>query len=177
MILIKTFSTILVILSKSDSSIHQSSDNIPDLSNSITINGDDFIDICKTGKLEVAKWLYDLKGINIHTHAINDHAFFQSCVKGHIEVAKWLYSLGGIDIYVVDDHAFCSSCMKGQIEVAKWLLSIKPSIDITANKDYAFKNCIKNNFKYSANWLVQQLPNRYILHKLDDKIIGYQIKK
>src|SRR5690625_4081516 len=82
-----------------------------------------FFNCCKSGRLEVAQWLYGL--INcIDIHVFNDEAFRWSCIAGYYIIAQWLYSLGGVDIHASNDWAFQWSCHNGHLGVAQWLYSL-----------------------------------------------------
>ena len=110
----------------------------------------EFAGMCKSGNLELAKWLVDWVGINhtfnsawgfrsacgnghlelakwihglgdIDVHVVNDHAFHMACHKGHLDVMNWLYDFGDIDVHYGDHYGFCIACQKGHLEVAKWI--------------------------------------------------------
>ena len=54
-----------------------------------------FIQSCRSGRLEIAKWLYCISQTDgndkIDIHADNEFAFRLACYGGHLETAKWLY--------------------------------------------------------------------------------------
>ena len=81
-----------------------------------------FYNACIHGRLEMAKLLYSLGGLDIHLG--NDMVFRYTCRNGHLEVAKWLYSLGNIDIQAYDEYAFRHACRNGHTDIARWLVSI-----------------------------------------------------
>ena len=47
---------------------------------------------CRFGRLEIAKWLWNLKK-DINLHAKNDEAFKMACFNGHYEIGSWLCTL------------------------------------------------------------------------------------
>jgi hypothetical protein len=54
---------------------------------------------CFTGKHDLAIWLYERGGIDIHVDG--DLPFRYSIIRGHLTIAYWLYTLYN---YVVDDN-------------------------------------------------------------------------
>jgi hypothetical protein len=82
---------------------------------------EEFENACRRGRLEVAKWLVSLGGVNIYS--IRNNAFRWACQFNHLEVAKWLVSLG-VDIHTDNDIAFRIACDKGYFEMIKWFESL-----------------------------------------------------
>ena len=137
-----------------------------------------FIMSCKTGHLEVAKWLIELshtentyvKIIPINIHADNEGAFKWSCSNGHLDVAKWLIKLsqtekeyakmGLINIHATNEYAFRWSCANGHLEIAKWLIEISKNnniglINIHANSEDAFSLSVRYDHLEVARWLIE----------------------
>ena len=80
---------------------------------------------CSYGKLNVAKWLYNLKKINLNKH--NKYLFNQVCENNHFGVAKCLYKLGILEkkSYMYDiTYSFEKLCNNGHLDFAKWLYQI-----------------------------------------------------
>src|SRR5437868_1927929 len=61
-----------------------------------------FIELCKEGKLCAAKEIYLLGGVDIHT--IYEDVFRCNCDKGHLNVTQWLISIDQFDNELVDKH-------------------------------------------------------------------------
>lgn len=89
---------------------------------------DGFIECCRNGHLELAKWMHDKLKINIF-YREND-PFVESCKYGHLHVAKWLHDELHNDLY--DSRAITESLKNGHIDVARWVLSKTPY----SNRDF-----------------------------------------
>ncbi len=102
------------------------------------INSNDWIfqSACYHNHESIARWLYSLGGIDIHSG--NDYAFRDACYHNHESIARWLYSLGGVDIHASDDWAFLLSCYNDHESIARWLYSLG-GIDIHANRNASFR--------------------------------------
>lgn len=79
---------------------------------------------CKSGYLDIAKYL--LLNMGEVTCVINKdpECFIQSCSRGHIKVAKWLnirYRTVPIETLA---EAFIKTCRNGYLTAAKWLFSL-----------------------------------------------------
>ena len=59
---------------------------------------DVFCIACRNGQIEIAKWLYSLGNVNIHT--CNEQPFRWACYNGKIETAQWLSCL--CDYYYIE---------------------------------------------------------------------------
>ena len=66
-----------------------------------------FAEACKTGNIDVAKLLLQLKP-NINVSAKNEEAFRYACRNGHLHVAQWLLQLKP-DINISVFLVFCLS--------------------------------------------------------------------
>ena len=69
-----------------------------------------FAEACKTGNIDAAKLLLELKP-NINISAENEDAFRWACKNGHLHVAQWFQSLnpfkyGTNNLYSNDDLTF-----------------------------------------------------------------------
>ena len=81
-----------------------------------------FSTACRSGRLNVAQWLFSLGNIDIHID--DEYAFRWSCSNGKLDVAKWLHSIGNINIHDRDNDAFKWSCIYNRVEVAEWLCTL-----------------------------------------------------
>jgi hypothetical protein len=50
------------------------------------------------------------------------------------------------------------ACQNGHIQVAQWLFSIKPTLDISAENNYAFRMACQNGHIQVAQWLFSIKP-------------------
>ena len=133
-----------------------------------------FVDTCRFGQLEVAKWLMTLGAIK--PLSLND-AFMSACDNGHLEVAKWLVLISGTDdkngsmafVYACESNhpdvakwlmtvdsriqpcsdAFSSACGNGHLEIAKWLSEFECMVPDA----YAFSNACANGYIDIAKWV------------------------
>lgn len=134
--------------------------------NNMKINQTVFINSCKYGSLEVARWLTGF-GFQINFH----HGFFVTCKYGHIELAKWLYSSGNVKIDLIDETPFKYACVNGNIEIAEWLYEINKinnkEIDISEYADDLFLTA----------WNIRSLPIAKLINKIHkiEKCLKYEI--
>ena len=108
-----------------------------------------FIETCRSGGIEIAKWLYSLGNIDKNTM---ENSFILSCSHNKLEIAIWLYSIGGFDIHANEDMAFVVSCEFGSMECAQWLYSLG-GVNIHAQNRGAFKKACNNNYLNMTRWL------------------------
>jgi|LakMenEpi03Aug12_release.lakeMendotaPanAssembly.Ray.scaffolds.fasta_scaffold26916_4 hypothetical protein len=91
-----------------------------------------FINACKIGHFEMAKWImsFDDKP-NIHVN--NEEPFRVACNNGHLELAKWLYSLDNtINIHNNYDTILIRAWIYNKLDLIKWFVSL-------CTDDYEFK--------------------------------------
>lgn len=83
----------------------------------------EFGNLCCEGKLDEAKEMYRLGGMDEDAHA---YAFWMVCntpsagTPKLLETAKWLWSLGKI-VVAPYENPFLSACYSGNLELAQWL--------------------------------------------------------
>tara|TARA_B110001450_G_scaffold190015_1_gene178196 strand:- start:644 stop:1693 length:1050 start_codon:yes stop_codon:yes gene_type:complete len=97
---------------------------------------------CKSGNLELVKYLLQLDKLNINELINNiDSSFQNSCLSGNLELVTFLLDLfPNINISKYDELSFQSACLSRNIGLVKYLLLIKPNIDIYAYNNEAIKN-------------------------------------
>lgn len=132
-----------------------------------------FVDVCRYGKLEMAKFL-DLKfkiDFAYDKETVDDStAFEMACMYGHLPVAKWLYSTKKIDINAYEGNAFNSACGNGQYDMAVWMYSLE-EINITNGCNYlqeAFLYSMINGHFRVAKWL--HSTGKFDIHQNDDQL-------
>jgi AraC-like DNA-binding protein len=134
---------------------------------------DQFIELCKDGKLEEAKKLFAQGNIDVHYQ--DQHALRWSCAKGHLEVIEWLFTLDwrwSININV-SEYAFRFSCQYQQIKTVKWLLTLRKFNDYVIDAylpeslyEYAFQN------GYQPTQIMERAYKKYkakILREIQEK--------
>jgi hypothetical protein len=129
-----------------------------------------FVEACKDGNLEMAKFLQDLLEIDVHRNG--DEAFWITCMYDRKEVAYWLHSLGPIDASAIQT-AFRVSCEYGNLEIAKWLHGLYDFIDIHQMDDRAFLQSGRNHYPEVAKWLATLTPS-YEIEEMDG-LIKYKV--
>jgi hypothetical protein len=113
----------------------------------------DFRWACINRHLSIAKWLYSLGDVDIHTDVCYGiDSFRWACEKGNQDIAKWLYSLGGVDIHAENDYAFRWTCRYGHESIAKWLYGLG-GVDIHARENDAYLVACQNGHKSIVKWL------------------------
>lgn len=117
---------------------------------------------CRTGHLQIVKYLYSFRDkISINVRGYNQ-AFYLSCANGHMPIARYLHKISlkegkKINIHYRHEKPFLSSCGNGHLETAQYLyeLSVKQNneIDIHVNNDESFHSSCCNGHLEVAQWL------------------------
>lgn len=140
---------------------------------------------CRTGNLEMAKYVFELRHrkeftLIIDIHANKEEAFFLACKYGkgitdcgvstrccrnnQLDVVKWLLEISQllgkpIDIRAMNDLAFRISCKYGHLELAKYLFDLSCNnnnrINIHAENEYAFLESYRRGHREVAHWLLE----------------------
>ena len=135
-----------------------------------------FLRNCENGYLTVAKWLYNIGGVDIH--AENELEFAWSCNNGHLAIAQWLYSLGNVNIHAENEAAFRWSCNNGHLAVAQWLYGLG-NVNIHAKNEAAFTWSCNSGHLAVAQWLYGlgnvniHANNEYVFHYCDAMILNW----
>jgi ankyrin repeat protein len=116
----------------------------------------EFIDYCKTGNLEMIKYMHSQYQYNVHID--DDIGFILCCYHGHLDIANWLYNMNA-NIHTRNDLAFRLCCTSGNITMAKWLYSL--GVNMHANNEYAFRFACANGQLDVAKWLYSLNANIY----------------
>lgn len=107
-----------------------------------------FIEECRKGNLDKAKYIYSLGQTDVHY--LSEFAFRVSCYNGHLETAKWIWSLG--DVIQDFNEIFWVCCSNGHMETAKWLYSFG-TVDIHYCHEAPFRFSCYGNYIKIAQWL------------------------
>lgn len=80
---------------------------------------------CRYNRYEIAKFLVDNFGIDIH--ARSEYVFRKSCKYGYKDIMLWLYNLDdNVDLKIFDDYCFHKACINGHLDIAIWLYQQMP---------------------------------------------------
>ena len=100
--------------------------------------------------------------------------FIRACESANSHDYINLFQQNNFDINVCKE-AFRVACQRGHLELAKWLLSVKPSINISADNDYAFRYACVYEHLETAQWLQTLCAEKYSLYVNDTGRIIYKI--
>lgn len=98
-----------------------------------------FCSACGYGRLEVAKWLLEVKP-DIDISADDENAFCCVCAHGHLHAAKWLLEIKP-DI-VISNMAFFNACRYKNIDIALWLSKLEPRFVVVIKDDVILDYCV-----------------------------------
>ena len=80
---------------------------------------------CRSGNLEILKWIYDLGGFNPR---LDDYRGFRiSCTKGYLEMTQWIFDLSACDD-VTFERTFIKTCISRRLEVCKWMIQTRSQL-------------------------------------------------
>ena len=80
---------------------------------------------CRSGNLEILKWIYDLGGFNPR---LDDYRGFRiSCTKGYLEMTQWIFDLSACDD-VTFERTFIKTCINRRFEVCKWMIQTRSQL-------------------------------------------------
>ena len=145
------------------------------------ININSLIDACKHNRLNIAKYIVELKP-DIDIKYKNNLIFRDTCANGNLEIAKWLYDTfhNDIDIHAESDYAFRWACLKSGFEdksilpeTAQWLWELgncKPHI----LDNFIFRHACKGGYINVIRWFLDTFK-QYINPKNYLYALGYQL--
>jgi len=111
-----------------------------------------FKGVCFNNDLEVAQYLFILKPDIDITNGDYDDVFI------HLKIIRWLHrKIPDMDISFYESR-FIYGCENGDIELVEWLIDVKPTIDISANNDYAFRRACEYRHIEIAKLLLEFKP-------------------
>ena len=131
-----------------------------------------FIDACKSGRLEVVKYLLTSPELTEHAniHAENDLGFRSACVQGHLEVVQFLLTSPELkehaDIHARNDFGFICACDLGHLEVVKYLI-----IDMNIDKTIQIEKYLnENKDNENVQQTIELFNTRDLHHQLNENI-------
>lgn len=80
-----------------------------------------FNEACVGGSMIVAKYLYTLKGWNVHADSWNNYSICMALQNGHLELADWLITLPGVTPHVLENKALRKAVERGDTAVVGWI--------------------------------------------------------
>jgi len=83
--------------------------------------------------------------------------FIALCEKGDLTSVLHFLTTNKINISAKQDQAFRTACEYGHLPLAKALLAYKPSIQVTAHDNYAFRYAYANGHWETARWVYIQM--------------------
>jgi hypothetical protein len=130
--------------------------------------GENFVDACTFGHLDVAKWLLEKvsrSDFEKNYGPIINKALERTCENGHLEVAQWLHLIR--PVYVADlsfyqyYEIFKNACIYGNIEIVKWLFEKDSELkeEFMEDIESIFENVCKQYNLNCAKWLYSMKPD------------------
>jgi hypothetical protein len=125
-----------------------------------------FLMACYYGWLNVVKWIYLMKHIDIN-HV--EKAFVWACKNGHLEIAQWIYQVNpSINISAYENQAFRECCDKASylydniyddnakckyLKVAQWFQMLRPYLyKLYYDENGEWEECWHIASKEEARW-------------------------
>jgi ankyrin repeat protein len=136
---------------------------------------------CIYGKLDLAKWIFELCS-NPGYQPINTNDHFQgTIINDKLEIAMWLIETDInklIDIHVLDELCFRTCIYNGKNETAKWIVDLGDNhgyglVNIHINDETSFRDSLRNGYNDIAMWLLELGENpkygRIDIHAQDEE--------
>ena len=99
----------------------------------------------------------------------------QLCSYEYFGVVECIYSMKQDIIFETNTFQIC--CMNNYLYGAKWIYEKQPSINISANNDYALRIVCENVYIELAQWLCSINSNYSIDYNEHENIINYSIER
>lgn len=91
-----------------------------------------FLDVCKTGNVRIAKWIYEKANGNFIKSVLNDGILY-SCVYGNINITKLIYQFyKKINSFDINEFITCYTMafLNSKINIVKWFLKKIPTVSL-----------------------------------------------
>lgn len=120
---------------------------------------DIFIDTCRRGDLEFAKYLTATFALNSQdARAQSNKPLHMACLCGHLALAKWLvqrFDLHREDAVSENNYAIQAACAGGHLHLSRWLAETFELTreDISAQDIMALRSADDNGFGEVVEWI------------------------
>ena len=133
-----------------------------------------FTDLCKKKKIDILKFLYNLKSYEDWIFDIkekNDIYLEEDLICylsriGYLELAKYIYSKDKdkINLYQKNNEPIVLASQEGNVEFVKWLFSLDRNIDIFSD-EIILNHCLYNHENNILEWYIDELNKIQINNK------------
>ena len=123
---------------------------------------------------EQIEWLHSIDNTIIDKIDIMK-SINQLCSYEYFGVVECIYLMKQDIVFEINTFQIC--CMNNYLYGAKWIYDKQPSINISADNDYAFRIICDNVYIELAQWLCSIQPNYTISYNEEENIINYTIQR
>lgn len=129
----------------------------------------DFINACIEGRIDMAKFLYDLFNLSRDNVLFdNNYAFRCACKNGFLLVAQWLHQIccfNDNELKIQNNYTLKWACINDHLHMIKWLLNICTYTEQEI-KNAFYLLCLNNNLE-TTKWFyntMQEILNKHIFN-------------
>ena len=118
----------------------------------------DIKNLDSTDLLQSEAFLYDMDD---KYHSFNQHHFWNACSDGNLNLAKFLFQGGTVTECVSGRNhweTYCYRCQSSE-DAQKYNIDISDDIDISGDKERAFRSACVHGHSHVAKWLLDIKPD------------------